>query len=74
MTTLTIELPDTLANQFREHQIPENELKAIAVAAWEIWLAQRDSKNGGRFTESAVPFARRLIAQNRELFELLAQH
>ncbi len=74
MTTLTIELPDTLANQFREQQISENELKAIAVAAWEIWLTQRGSKNGSRFAESAVPFARRLIAQNRELFELLAKH
>jgi len=72
--TLTIDLPETLANQFHERQIPENELKAVAVAAWEIWLAQRASKNSGRFDESAVPFARRLIAQNRELFELLAQH
>ncbi len=72
--TLTIELPDTLANQFRERQIPENELNAIAVAVWEICLTQRDSKNGSRFAESAVPFARQLIAQNRELFELLAKH
>ena len=72
--TLTIDLPETLATLFHERQIPENELKAVAVAAWEIWLTQRASKNSTRFDESAVPFARRLIAQNRELFELLAQN
>jgi len=71
--TLTIELPDTLTQQFRERQIPEKEIKAVVLAALEIWLAQQNSKNDGHFTESAVPFARRLIAQNRELFEILAQ-
>lgn len=71
--TLTIELPDSLTAQLQEQQIPEEELKAVAVAALEIWLAQRHSMNGGRFTESAVPFVRRLIAENRELFDALAQ-
>ena len=71
--TLTIELPDTLTEQFRERQIPEQKIKAVVLAALEIWLTQEDSKNGGRFTDSAVPFVRRLIAQNRELFETLAQ-
>jgi len=71
--TLTIELPDSLIDQLKERQIPEEELKAVAVAALEIWLAQQHSASGGRFTESAVPFVRRLIAENRELFEALAQ-
>jgi hypothetical protein len=71
--TLTIELPDTLNQQFRERQIPEKEIKAVILAALEIWLAGRPAADEGRFTESAVPFAQRLIAQNRELFELLAQ-
>ena len=71
--TLTIELPDTLTQQFRERQIPEKEIEAVVLAALEIWLAQQNSETGGRFTESAVPFVRRLIAQNRELFEILAQ-
>lgn len=38
-----------------------------------IWLAQERSTNGGRFTKSAVPFVRRLIAENRDLFDALAQ-
>lgn len=71
--TLTIELPDSLIAQLNERQIPEAEMKAVAVAALEIWLAQQHSTNGGRFTESAVPFVRRLIAENRELFDALAK-
>ena len=73
--TLTIELPDNLIEQFHDRQIPDEELKAVAIAALEIWLAQQnqESTNEGRFTESAVPFTRRLISENRELFEALAQ-
>ncbi|NUM76425.1 hypothetical protein HUU40_18835 [candidate division KSB1 bacterium] len=71
--TLTIDLPDSLTRQFRERQIPEKEIQSIVVAALEIWLAQEDATNGGHFAESAVPFVQRLIAQNRTLFETLAQ-
>jgi hypothetical protein len=71
--TLTIELPDALIRQAAEREIPEEDLKAVAVAAVEIWLARSHSTDGGRFSESAVPFVRRLIAGNRELFEALAQ-
>jgi hypothetical protein len=71
--TLTIELPDSLVEQFRERQIPEEEMKAVAIAALEIWLAQQHSTNGGRFTESAGPFVRRLIAENHDLFDALAR-
>jgi len=71
--TLTIELPDSLIEQLHQRQIPEQEMKAVVIAALEIWLTQRHSTDGARFTESAVPFVRRLIAENRELFEALAQ-
>ena len=70
--TLTLELPESLTQELRERQVPEKEMQAIAVAALEAWLAERYPEAGGRFAESAVPFARRLIAQNRELFETLA--
>ena len=73
--TLTIELPDRLIEQFHDRQIPDEELEAVAIAALEIWLAQQHqrSTNGGRFNESAVPFIRQLVTENRELFEALAQ-
>jgi hypothetical protein len=70
---LTVELPDGLTEQFRERGIPDEELKAVAIAALELWLAQECSTNGGRFKESAVPFVRRLIAENRDLFDALAK-
>ena len=79
MTTLTLELPEALAQQLRKKQIDEKEIKAVALAALEVWLAQLDqpttaaTQPAGRFAESAVPFIRRLIAQNRELFATLAQ-
>ena len=71
--TLKIELADSFVEQFRDRQIPEEEMKAMVIAALEIWLAQEHSTDGGRFGESAVPFVRRLIAENRELFDALAQ-
>jgi hypothetical protein len=79
MTTLTLELPDALARQLKQKQIGEQEVKAVALAALEIWLAQAAQpteavrSSQGRFAESAVPFVRRLISQNRQLFEILAR-
>lgn len=70
---LTIELPDTLTEQFREQQIPETEIQSVVLATLEIWMTQREAHKRGRFTESAAPFVRRLLAENRELFETLAQ-
>jgi hypothetical protein len=71
--TLTIELPDALIQQLSERQIPEENLKPVVLAALEMWLAQSSASKGGHFNESAVPFARQLIAENRELFDALAQ-
>ena len=71
--TLAIELPKTLSEEFRTRQIPEKEIQAVVVAALEIWMAQQPVNKSERFTESAVPFVQRLIAQNRELFDSLAK-
>ena len=71
--TLRIELPESLVEQLHERQIPEEKMKAVAIAALEVWIAQHQSTMGGRSPESAVPFVRRLIAENRELFEALAK-
>ena len=70
---LTIELPDTLTEQFREQQIPETEIQSVVLAILETWMAQRKAQPRGHFTESAAPFVHRLLAENRELFETLAQ-
>ena len=75
MTTITLDLPTSLTEQLVQRQIAEEEVKAVAIAAIELWLAQpaSETESSGRFSQSAVPFARRLIRQNRELFETLAQ-
>jgi hypothetical protein len=75
MTTITLDLPLSLTEQLAQRQIAEEEVKAVALAAIELWLAQpaTETEPSGRFSQSAVPFARRLIRQNRELFETLAQ-
>lgn len=70
---LTLELPENLTEQFRERQIQEKEIQAVVVAALELWLTQPQEQNEGRFAQSAEPFARRLVTQNRELFEMLSQ-
>ena len=71
-TSLSIHVPETLIQQIRERQISDKQIEAIVLAALEIWLAQEETSTGV-FAESAVPFVRRLIAQNRTLFETLAQ-
>ena len=71
--TLTIELPDSLTQQLRERQVPQQEIEAVVVAALEIWLAGQPAERGSCFSQTAAPFIRRLIAQNRQLFEMLAQ-
>jgi hypothetical protein len=79
MTTITLELPDALIDLIRRHEVDEATVKAVAIAALELWLAQAgeapvdEPSSGRRFSQSAVPFARRLVAQNRKLFAALAK-
>ena len=79
MTTITLELPDTLAQQLRQGHVDDKEIQTVAVAAIEFWLANSEqlaalaARSGGRFTESGTLFARHLIQQNRALFESLAR-
>jgi len=70
--TPTIELPETLINEFHARQISEQDIKKVMTATLEIWLSRKEVPLESRFNESAVPFVRNLISQNRELFETLA--
>ncbi|HRQ37967.1 MAG TPA: hypothetical protein PLD25_08640 [Chloroflexota bacterium] len=78
MTTVTINLPDQLANELEKLQISEEVVQSVALAALEIWLSQPNietvpKSSTKRFEESAMPFVQDLIAKNRALFEVLAQ-
>jgi hypothetical protein len=79
MSIITVELPEILTRQVEAQRVPLEELQAVVWATVEVWLAQREQRQGsyeegklGRFGESAVPFVRQLIARNRPLFDELA--
>lgn len=71
--TVTVELPEELASEVRIKKISESEIKKILMVTLELWLKQEDTQGDKRFSESAVPLVRRLISQNRALFETLAR-
>jgi len=82
MSTLTIELPETLSQVVRTRNVPVEEVQAVAVIAVENWLRMRSDRvakgigygeGQSRFSASAVPFIEKLIQENRELFERMAR-
>lgn len=81
MSTLTIELPQTLLETIQDQNVPFEEVQAVIVKAVDEWLQSRsaagkadeqDAKRS-RFATSATPFTEKLIRENRDLFERLAQ-
>lgn len=83
MSTITVRLPDDVAEKLRAAPINDEQLNAFLVSAVNAWLARRQNRSTSSevvrrswaeaFQESAVPFADRLIDENRALFEELAR-
>lgn len=80
MATLTIELPDELVNELNEQQLSNEFVDVLIEQALRAWLRKGSPKSSDAkpisdspFAHSAAEFAERLIDQNRELFERLAQ-
>ena len=76
MASLTIELPESLAQQAQAHGISPQRLEEAIIHFVQIYLeesqdAQLSSPETGLINGSQ--FARRVIANNRELFEELAR-
>ena len=79
--TLTIELPESVAQELQSREIPPQRVRAFVVQAIEAWLRLQstrasDSSNEEElspFAESAQRFVEQLVRENRELFERLAQ-
>jgi hypothetical protein len=76
MSTLTIELPETVGLEIQRRGIPVQQLQKAITSFVEIYV--REAKPA--WTTSPVSgwsdgaeFARRVIANNRELFEELAR-
>ena len=55
-TTLSIDVPESLIQQFRQRQISDKQIEAIVLAALEIWLAQEPTSSG-TFGESDLSSA-----------------
>ena len=76
MTAVTVDLPETLVQQIQEREIPQERLKQIVIRAIESYLREPGLWSYGFDTSGGAvepeAFARRVIANNRELFEELA--
>lgn len=78
--TLTIELPETVSRELSDRHISSQQVRAFVVEAIEAWLRLQSNQGNApgvpamsRFGASAVPFVEKLVNENRELFERLAQ-
>jgi hypothetical protein len=74
MTTLTIELPDAIAQHIRDRKISPERLEHVILHFVEAYLQENESSGFQSATWSdSKDFARRVIANNRALFEELAR-
>ena len=83
MSQITLDLPEDITAEIEGQHISEEEVYHVVLRAIREWLDQRAevsnlaSEEGSipssRFSESAIPFADRLIEENRTLFERLAK-
>ncbi|MBI5650034.1 MAG: hypothetical protein HZC40_06225 [Chloroflexi bacterium] len=78
--TLTIDLPESVAQELGSRHISDQQIRAFVIQVVEAWLRIQSTesatapieKTGSRFTASATGFAEKLVRENRELFERLA--
>jgi hypothetical protein len=75
MTTLTIELPDALAQQVQARKISPQRLERVLIRFMELYLEEADVvlETANPTWSDPAEFAHRVIANNRELFEELAR-
>ena len=81
MATLTIDLPEDLAQQMQQRGFSSQRLERMFIDFVHVYLREFDvappeeaqSKGASSGQLDGVAFARQVIAQNRELFEELAR-
>jgi hypothetical protein len=83
MSQITLDLPEDITAEIESQHISQEEVYRVVLRAIREWLGQRAdvsprgsddvSVQSSRFAESAIPFAERLIGENRTLFERLAK-
>jgi hypothetical protein len=74
MATLTIEVPDELEQQMQNQGIPQEELRDAILTFVRLYVSEHDTLSLDQHTlAGGAEFARRMIAENRELFKELAR-
>lgn len=81
MDKVAIELPESVTQELDNRHIPLQRVRMFVVQAIEAWLRVQDQQDTAdpnaqppsRFSESALPFAEKLVNENRELFEQLSK-
>jgi len=78
--TMTIELPESVAQELDQRHISNHQVRAFVIEVVEAWLRiqsrEQDTDNQNResrFYQSALVFAEKLVRENRDLFEQLAK-
>ena len=83
MSQITLDLPKDIAAEIEGQKISEEEVYDVVLRAIRDWLDHRAEVSNlaseaanispSRFAESAIPYADKLIEENRTLFERLAK-
>jgi len=83
MSQITLDLPEDITAEIEGRHISKTEVYHVVLRAIREWLDQQVEVSplaseeadirASRFAESAIPFADRLIDENRALFERLAK-
>ena len=76
MTSVTVELPETLSQAIQQRRIPRQRLEGAVISFLEFFVRELDQEATAPSAQplsDGADFARRVIGNNRELFEALAR-
>ena len=76
MTSVTVELPETLSQAIQQRRIPRQRLEGAVISFLEFFVHELDQEATAPSAQplsDGADFARRVIGNNRELFEALAR-
>jgi len=74
MTTMTIEFPEVLAHHIEDHGISQEQLQVAILQFVRLYVGEQEKQPAKEHSRlSGAEFAKRIIDNNRELFEELAR-
>lgn len=76
MDRVIIELPQSLSEAIQQRHISRQRLEGAVISFLDVYLRELDRQGASgvdQFAGDGAAFARRVIANNRELFETLAK-